>query len=87
MRWRSAIQPVIGHLKNEHRIERDYFAYGRGDINDAILAAVGYHFNFRRVMKWSRSLLRPLYPLASLSVGRRSCFFRMFVGFSLLSQG
>jgi hypothetical protein len=26
MRRRSAIEPVIGHLKNEHRMDRNYLA-------------------------------------------------------------
>jgi hypothetical protein len=54
MRRRSAIEPVIGHLKNEHRMERNYLADREGDANNAILAAVGY--NFRRLIKWLRFL-------------------------------
>jgi len=40
MRRRSAIEPVIGHLKNEHRMDRNYLADRQGDLNNAILAAV-----------------------------------------------
>jgi transposase, IS5 family len=50
MRRRSAIEPVIGHLKNEHRMDRNYLAGHRGDANNAILAAVGC--NFRRLIRW-----------------------------------
>jgi len=50
MRRRSAIEPVIGHLKAEHRMDRNYLAYRQGDANNAILAAVGY--NFRRLIRW-----------------------------------
>jgi IS5 family transposase len=50
MRRRSAIEPVIGHLKNEHRMDRNYLAGRHGDANNAILAAVGY--NFRRLIRW-----------------------------------
>jgi len=39
MRRRSAIEPVIGHLKVEHRMERNYLWFKQGD---AVLAAVGY---------------------------------------------
>ena len=56
MRRRSAIEPVIGHLKNEHRMDRNYLADRKGDANNAILAAVGY--NFRRLIRWLRILLR-----------------------------
>jgi IS5 family transposase len=55
MRRRSAIEPVIGHLKNEHRMDRNYLADRKGDANNAILAAVGY--NFRRLIRWLRILL------------------------------
>jgi transposase, IS5 family len=50
MRRRSAIEPVIGHLKSEDRMHRNYLAGRHGDANNAILAAVGY--NFRRLIRW-----------------------------------
>jgi IS5 family transposase len=56
MRRRSAVEPVIGHLKEEHRMGRNYLAHRHGDLNNAVLAAVGY--NFRRLIKWLRVLLR-----------------------------
>jgi IS5 family transposase len=56
MKRRSAVEPVIGHLKEEHRMGRNYLAHRRGDANNAILAAVGY--NFRRLIRWLRILLR-----------------------------
>jgi IS5 family transposase len=55
MRRRAAIEPVIGHLKNEHRMRRNYLAHAQGDAINAILAAVGY--NFRLLLKWLRLLL------------------------------
>ena len=54
----SAVEPVIGHLKDEHRMGRNYLAHRRGDANNAILAAVGY--NFRRLIRWLRLLLRQI---------------------------
>jgi len=56
MRRRSAIEPVIGHLKHEHRMDRNYLAHRHGDANNAILAAVGY--NFSLLIRWLRFLLR-----------------------------
>ena len=56
MRRRSAVEPVIGHLKDEHRMGRNYLAHRNGDLNNAILAAAGY--NFRRLIRWLRILLR-----------------------------
>jgi transposase, IS5 family len=46
---------VIGHLKAEHRMGRNYLWYRRGDAANAVLAAVGY--NFRRLIRWLRPLL------------------------------
>jgi transposase, IS5 family len=56
MRRRSAVEPVIGHLKGDHRMDRNYLAHRQGDANNAILAAAGY--NFRRLIRWLSILLR-----------------------------
>ena len=58
MRRRAAVEPVIGHIKNEHRMERNYLAGTQGDAINAILAAAGY--NFRLLLTWLRLLLRLL---------------------------
>ena len=52
---RAAIEPVIGHLKDDHRMGRNYLAHSSGDAINAVLAAVGY--NFRRLIQWLRLLL------------------------------
>jgi IS5 family transposase len=56
MRRRAAVEPVIGHLKEDHRLDRNYLAHRHGDFNNAVLAAAGY--NFRRLIRWFRMLLR-----------------------------
>jgi IS5 family transposase len=38
MRRRSAVEPVIGHLKAEHRMQRNYLAHRAGDAANAVLA-------------------------------------------------
>ena len=58
MRRRAAVEPLIGHIKNEHRMERNYLAGTQGDAINAILAAAGY--NFRLLLTWLRLLLRLL---------------------------
>ncbi len=55
MRRRSAVEPVIGHLKAEHRMGRDYLAGEQGDAINAVLAAAGY--NFSLLLHWLRQLL------------------------------
>ena len=37
-------------------MDRNYLAHREGDLNNAVLAAAGY--NFRRLIKWLRILLR-----------------------------
>lgn len=47
---RSAVEPVIGHIKSGHRMGRNFLAYTQGDAINPILAAAGY--NFRLILKW-----------------------------------
>jgi IS5 family transposase len=56
MRRRTAVEPVIGHIKNEHRMDRNYLAHSSGDAINAVLAAAGY--NFRLLLNWLRIILR-----------------------------
>ncbi|SEI20095.1 transposase, IS5 family [Rhizobium tibeticum] len=54
MRRLSAVEPVIGHLKAEHRMGRKYLAGEQGDVINAVLAT-GY--NFSLLLNWMRQLL------------------------------
>ena len=58
LRRRAAIEPVIGHLKAEHRMGRNHLAHASGDAINAILAAAGYNFSLLR--RWFTELLRVL---------------------------
>jgi len=58
MRRRSAVEPVIGHIKAEHRMGRNYLKGRAGDRINAVLAAAGY--NFTLLLRWLRRLLRVL---------------------------
>jgi IS5 family transposase len=64
MKRRAAVEPVIGHIKNEHRMDRNYLAHTSGDATNAILAATGY--NFRLLLNWLKDFLR-LYWLWLIS--------------------
>ena len=55
LRRRSAIEPIIGHLKAEGHLGRCYLKGHRGDAANAILSAVG--FNLRLVLNWLRIFL------------------------------
>ena len=53
-RKRAGIEPVIGHLKEDHRLSRNYYKEIVGDEINVMLAAAG--FNFKRMMnKWKSS--------------------------------
>jgi IS5 family transposase len=58
LRRRSAVEPVIGLLKSEPRMGRNYLWHRQGDAANAVLAAVGY--NFRRLLRWLELLLRQI---------------------------
>ena len=45
LRRRSAVQPVIGHLKADHRMQRNYLKWRVGDAANVLLTAVGYNFS------------------------------------------
>jgi len=48
-RRRSAIEPIIGHQKSEHRLDRNRLYYVLGDQINPILSACG--FNFKKLMR------------------------------------
>jgi transposase, IS5 family len=56
LRRRSAIEPVIGHMKSEGHLGRCYLKGRTGDAANAILTAAGH--NFRLILAWLRVLLR-----------------------------
>ncbi len=58
MKRRAAVEPVIGHVKAEHRMERNYLKGRDGDCANAVLAAAGY--NFSLLLRWFETLLRAL---------------------------
>jgi len=56
MKRRAAIEPIIGHLKAEHRMGRNYLKGRAGDKINAVLAAIG--FNFHLLVRWLAAILR-----------------------------
>ena len=59
LKRRSAIEPVIGHMKEQHRLGRNLLAGRDGDRFNAKMAAVAYNFN--RLIKWFGALLRLIW--------------------------
>ena len=58
MRRRAAVEPVIGHLKDDHRMRRNHLKGRDGDRINAVLAAAGYNFSLLR--RWFTELFRVL---------------------------
>ena len=50
LRRRSAIEPVIGHLKGEHGLERNHLLGQEGDRINALLTGCG--FNLRKLWRF-----------------------------------
>jgi IS5 family transposase len=69
MRRRAAVEPVIGHLKEDHRMRRNYLTGRDGDRINAVLAAASY--NFSLLLRWLEELLHvPLVDPLAHSLGR-----------------
>ena len=67
LRRRSAIEPMIGHAKNDGRLGRNYLLGHDGDRINALLAAAGH--NLRLILKklrllFARFLVALLGPVA-----------------------
>ena len=72
MKRRAAVEPVIGHLKDDHRMNRNHLAGRLGDAVNPVLAAIGY--NFRRLLAWMRLWLSALWiALATTSQPPQAC--------------
>lgn len=67
-RRRAAIEPINGHLKTDHRLNRNFYKEITGDNINVMLAAAA--FNFKRMMnKWKSSfcvLLENYFCLVNL---------------------
>src|SRR5277367_2847998 len=52
LRRRSAIEPVIGHMKSDGHLGRNYLKGRHGDQVNAVLSAIGH--NLRLILTWLR---------------------------------
>lgn len=51
---RAAIEPIIGHIKQDHRLSRNFYKGIAGDNINIMLAAAGFNFK-RMINKWKSS--------------------------------
>lgn len=61
LKRRSVVEPLIGHLKNEGRLGRNYLKGILGDKLNALLVAAGY--NFKLILKWLRKIFNFIFIL------------------------
>jgi len=54
LKRRSVVEPLIGHLKNEGRLGRNYLYGVQGDKINALMVCAGY--NFKLILRWLRLL-------------------------------
>jgi hypothetical protein len=78
MRHRAAVEPVIGHIKAEHRMGRNCLKGRDGDRINAVLAAAGY--NFGLLLRWLERLLRALIRVLLAAPGSLETVQRMLLG-------
>jgi len=62
-RSRAGIEPIIGHVKSDCRMQRNYLSGQIGDELNALLAATG--FNLRKLLRHYRKILLSLFPRLS----------------------
>lgn len=60
-RARAGIEPIIGHLKQDHRMNRNYLLDEEGDKLNTILAAAG--FNLRKMLQRLKAEAQYIYVL------------------------
>ncbi|MGY4183004.1 hypothetical protein ACVIHH_008295 [Bradyrhizobium sp. USDA 4518] len=56
MKRRAAVEPVIGHIKAEHRMDRNHLKGRLGDRINVVLPAAGYDFGL--LLRWLAELVR-----------------------------
>ena len=65
MKRRAAVEPTIGHLKNEHRLERNRLRGTYGDAINAMLSAAAMNFH-KLLGAVLRNFLRRLFDMQDL---------------------
>jgi transposase, IS5 family len=78
LKRRAAIEPTIGHLKSDNRLDRNYLTGPEGDKINALLSAAGY--NLRKLLRWV--VFAPIFSLTwclaafqTTKIGRRNATY------------
>lgn len=80
LKRRSVVEPIIGHLKSDHALGRNFLKGIDGDKINALLAGIGY--NFRLLLRWLRFFCLDMWRWLSalLSKNSESVFYRFAMG-------
>ena len=70
-RRRAGIEPVIGHLKSDHRLKRNFLKGFAGDQINLIMAAAAFNFK-----KWMREVIFWLKKLKQIKMALETSFLR-----------
>jgi IS5 family transposase len=81
---RAAIEPKIGHLKQDHRLSRNFYKGIKGDNRNVMLAAAA--MNFKRMMNIYKRMffdffIRMIYILKNLMIPQNIFILSSKVGF------
>ena len=79
LKRRSAIEPIIGHLKGDHRMDRNYLRGVEGDRINALMAGIG--FNLRKLLGWIIFVLN--YLISAAVIWRLRMRYRPCMGISM----
>ncbi|WP_432211822.1 hypothetical protein [Leptospira noguchii] len=73
MNRRSAIEPVISHLKHDHNMIRNFLKGKEGDRINSILSAAGFYFS-KLIRAFFCSFFNRIFPFR-FYFQFESCFF------------
>jgi transposase, IS5 family len=68
LRRRSAIEPMIGHMKQDGRLGRNHLLGAAGDAINALLVAAGH--NLRLILNWLRLFVVCLMAALTISLAQ-----------------
>ncbi|MFM7130261.1 MAG: IS5 family transposase [bacterium] len=71
LKRRSAVEPIIGHLKSDHRMDRNYLRGVAGDKINALMAGIG--FNLRKLLRWVIFAMNGLIAALMMVQLRQNC--------------
>jgi len=66
MKRRSAVEPLIGHLKNDGHLGRNFLKGRHGDQFNAVMSGIGY--NLRAILKKLRLFLASIFCCLARSI-------------------